>query len=81
MNCKSQFLNFQLEYYSSRVITPDSARYSYPSNSRIPSFFRVAKRGRVICQNLLNINQNLHFTNLEPGLASLNKNFNFGNIT
>ena len=33
-------------------ITPDSARYSYPNNSQIPSFFRVAKRGWVIRQNL-----------------------------
>ena len=45
-NCKSRILKFRFKYYSSRVITPDSARYSYPSNSRIPSFFWVAKRGQ-----------------------------------
>ena len=48
----SQILKFQFEYYSSRVITPDSARYC-TINSRIPSFFRVAKPGRVIRRNLL----------------------------
>ena len=46
---------FRFEYYSSRVITHDSARYLYPSNSRIPSFFRVAKQGRVIRRNFVNI--------------------------
>ena len=44
---------FRFEYYSSREITPDSAWYLYPSNSRIPSFFRVAQRGRVIHRNLV----------------------------
>ena len=51
-NCKSQILKFQFIYYSSQVITPDSAWYSSPSNSRIPIFFRVAKWGRVIGRNL-----------------------------
>ena len=30
------------------------AQYSYPNNSLIPSFFRVAKRRRVIRRNLVN---------------------------
>ena len=52
-NCKSQILKFRFEYYLSQVITPDSARYLYLSNCRIPSFFREAKRGLVIRRNLV----------------------------
>ena len=48
---KRQILKFWFEYYSSRVITPNSAWY--PSNSWIPSFFWVAKQGRVIRRNLI----------------------------
>ena len=40
---------YRLEFRSRGVIIPDSARYSAPNISRIPSFFRIAKRGRVIC--------------------------------
>ena len=53
-NCKSRILKSWFEYYSSQVLTPNSARYLYPSNSWIPSFFLVAKRGRVIRWNLPN---------------------------
>ena len=53
--CKSQILKFRFEYYSSRVIALDLARYLYPSYSQIPSFFRVAKRGWVIRRNLVPI--------------------------
>ena len=49
---KTRILKFRFKYYLSRVITLDSARYSYPSKSRIPSFFRVAKRGWVSHRNL-----------------------------
>ena len=52
-NCKSRIIKLRFKYYSSRVIPPESARYSYPSYSRIQSFFGVVKRGRVICRNLL----------------------------
>ena len=52
-NCKCRILKFRFKYYSSRVITPDSAWYSYPNNSQLPSFFRVAKRGQVIRRNLM----------------------------
>ena len=52
-SCKSQILKFWFKYYLSRVITHDSAQYSYPSNSRLLSFFRVAKRGWVIRRNLI----------------------------
>ena len=38
-NCKSRFLKFRLEYYSSQVLTPKSAKYSTPINCRIPSYF------------------------------------------
>ena len=58
-NCKSQISKFGFKYYSSRVVTPDSVRYSNPSNSRIPSLFWVAKRNRVIRRNLV-------WTYLEP---------------
>ena len=47
-----QILKFKFEYYSSWVITPDLARYSYPSNSQTPNFFWVAKQGQVIRPNL-----------------------------
>ena len=40
---------------SSRVITPDLAWYSTLNNTRIPSFFRIAQRGRVIRRNLLQL--------------------------
>ena len=50
-----QNTKFWFEYNSSRVITPDSARYLYPNNSWILSFFRVAKRGRVIRPNLTSL--------------------------
>ena len=41
-----------LKWEELALLTPDSAQYSYPSNSRIPIFFRVAKRGQVIRRNL-----------------------------
>ena len=44
-NCKSRILKFWFEYNLSRVITPDLAQYSYPNNSRIPSFFSSSKAG------------------------------------
>ena len=46
-------IQFWFKYYSSPVITPDSARYLYPNKSQILSFFRVAKRGWVIRRNLI----------------------------
>ena len=53
---KSRILKFRFKYYWSRVITPDWAPHSYPSKSRIPIFFRVAKRGRVIRRKLMHWN-------------------------
>ena len=52
-NCKSRILKFRFENYLSQVITFDLSRYLHQSNSWIPSFFRVAKRSRVIRPNLL----------------------------
>ena len=51
---KSQICKFRIKYYSSLVLTPDLTWYSIPNNTQIPSFFRIAKRGRVICRNLEN---------------------------
>ena len=44
MNCKSPIWKFWFEYYSSQIITPDSAWYSTPNNTRISSYFRITKR-------------------------------------
>ena len=51
--CKSRILKIRFKYNLSQVITPNSARYLYPNNSWIPSFFWVSKRGRVIRRNLV----------------------------
>ena len=60
-NCKSQICKFGIKYYSSRVITLDSTWYLTPNNTRIPSYFWITKRGRVICQNLMPGETNLGF--------------------
>ena len=51
MNCKSRISKCRIDYDSSQVITY-STWYLTPNNTRIQSFFRIAKRGRVVCWNL-----------------------------
>ena len=58
ITCKSRICKFWIEYYSSRVTTPNSTWYSTPNITRIPSFFGIVKRGWVICQNLHSTIQN-----------------------
>ena len=53
MNCKSQILKQNFEYYLKQIITPDLPWYLTPNNGRITNYFQIAIRGRSICQSLL----------------------------